>query len=105
MSSKRKSTEKGSKADPILFKQVLQLVEGSNKFGRDKIKGISTLCFKGGYASLFPETERDALKTKWDYLRRGSIENYHKCLVSNGITPSAATMKELEEARNNRCVR
>ena len=86
-------------ADLALVKQVLQVVEGSN-LSRKKVKGLNALCFESDdYKHYFPKNKHQALRRKWDDLRRLKIENYYQYLLSLDVNPGTGTLRELEEAR------
>lgn len=96
MSTTRKRAS-AQNADKALFKQVLLQIE-SSPFGRKHINGLDTICFKGEYASFYPEDKRGPLRVKWDNLRRQTVHNYIRSLQEYDIEPGAATLKELRLA-------
>jgi hypothetical protein len=89
--------DKARNADPKLLKEVLQVVESSS-FSRQEIEGLDSVCFKVT-PGFFPLEKRDALRRKWDALRRLRIKNYHTFLLSIGVQPGPATLRELQEER------
>lgn len=92
---RRKSSGQAKEADPVLLREVLQLVE-SSPYSRHEIGGLDSLCFKGAHSSFFPLDKRHGLRRRWDELRRLQIINYHQFLLDKGIAPGATTLQELD---------
>lgn len=90
---KKRKSASAKDVDLPALKQVLDIVEGTG-YQRSEINGIETLCFRGEFASVFPEAKRGPLRRKWDDLRRLEIDNYIDFLVDIGVTPGTATLRE-----------
>ena len=85
-------------ADPKLVKLVLQVIESQN-LSRIEVPGLDTIVFKSEYQNLFPEDKRQALRRKWDNLRRLGIEGYYKLLLDLRVMPGTGALLDLENHR------
>lgn len=97
-------TSSDSKADKVLWGKILKIVEESG--GREAVtRGLSSVCFKGEHAHLFPEDKRPALRRKWENAKNSSFKHYVNNCKGHGVFPCEATMQgymkeqEMKQAR------
>ena len=88
-------------ADKHLVKLLLEVIEGKD-LQRNKVHGLDNIFKSPDCSCFFPQSKRQALRKKWDDLRRLKVENYYKTLEELEVTPGAGTQRELFAAERQR---
>lgn len=87
---------KASEVDPQLLKKAVRIVEQNG--GRTVVSGLDNVCFKGEHSDDFAsasEEQLQALRRKWDNLRRLQIGGYLKVLQGFQVEPGIYTQREV----------
>jgi len=87
-------------ADPVLLKTILEHLE-RHHLKRKDVSGLGQLFFKSSQYGerYFPKSKQNALRNKWDNIRRLKAEGYKALLAEFNVPPGRGTTQELEEAR------
>jgi len=89
---------KASEVDTDLLKEVVCIVELEG--GRKVCNGLDSTCFNGEYSHKFAlasDDQKQALRDKWDLIRRWTITKYLVLLENFEISPGIYTVVERQK--------